>query len=52
MGIEFTSDIWTSKARDSYVLLTACFIDKNFYMHRYVPFVKKSPRKHTEVILG
>ena len=52
MGIGFTSDMWTSKARDSYVSLTASFIDKNFYMHRYVPFVKHFPGKHTGVNIG
>ena len=43
IDIGVSSDIWTSKARDSYVSLTASFIDKKFHMCRYVPFVKHFP---------
>ena len=30
-----TTDLWTSRARDSYISITLHFIDKNFRLHRY-----------------
>ena len=49
-SIGFTSDLWTSQHKvDSYCSLTASFIDRNFVMHRYVPFVKYFPVRHTGV---
>ena len=34
----FTSDLWTSRARDSYISLTAHFIDTDFVLHRWTPY--------------
>ena len=39
-SIGFTTDMWTSLAGDSYCSLTTSFIDEDFEMHRWVPFVK------------
>ena len=34
LSIGFTSDLWTSRALDSYISLTITFIDKNWVIHR------------------
>ena len=39
-SIGFTTDMWTSLVGDSYFSLTTSFIDEDFEMHRWVPFVK------------
>ena len=39
-SIGFTTDMWTSLSGDSYCSLTTSFIDEDFEMHRWVPFVK------------
>ena len=48
-SIGFTTDMWTSLAQDSYISLTTSFIDQDFFMHRWTPFVKPFPAKHTGV---
>ena len=51
-SVGFTTDLWTSRVEDSYISLTTTFIDKNFHMHRYVPFVRFFPDRHTGVNIG
>ena len=34
----FTSDLWTSRADDSYISLTIHYIDEQFRLHRWTPF--------------
>ena len=41
--------MWTSLAGDSYCSLTTSFINKDFEMHRWVPFVKPFPAKHSGI---
>ena len=44
-SVGFTTDMWTSLAGDSYCSLTTSFIDEDFKMHRWVPFVKHFPSR-------
>lgn len=44
-SIGFTSDMWTSLAGDSYCSLTTSFIDEDFEMHCWTPFVKPFPAR-------
>ena len=48
-SVGFTSDMWTSLAGDSYCSLTTSFIDEDFVMHHWTPFVKPFPVRHTGV---
>lgn len=43
----FTSDMWTSRANDSYISLTCHFLTPDFTMKRYVLNVRHFPEKHT-----
>ena len=47
VSVGFTTDLWTSRAQDAYMSLTCSFIDKNWRLHRYTPFVKHFPGSHT-----
>jgi hypothetical protein len=49
LSIGFTSDLWTSRSGDSYISLTASYIDKDWTMQRWTPFVKPFPERHTGV---
>ena len=46
-SVAFTTDIWTSRAQDPYMSLTVHFIDGNWNLHRWTPFVKPFPSSHT-----
>ena len=46
-SVSFTTDIWTSRSMDPYMCLTVHFIDANFHLHRWTPFVKPFPSSHT-----
>ena len=35
VGLAATTDIWSSRTQDSYISLTAHFVDKHFRLHRY-----------------
>ena len=37
VGMAATTDIWTSRAQDSYISLTAHLVDKHFRLHRFNP---------------
>ena len=47
LSVGFTTDLWTSRAQDAYMSLTFSFIDDNWRLHRYTPFVKYFPGSHT-----
>ena len=51
-SIGFTTDMWTSLAQDSYISLTTCFTDQDFFVHHWTPFVKPFPAKHTGVTIS
>ena len=44
----FTTDLWTSRAMDAYISLTAAFIDESWALHRWVPNIRPFPEvSHT-----
>ena len=45
--VSFTSDIWTSGNSESFISLTVHWIDKEWILHRWTPFVKHFPDRHT-----
>ena len=47
VSIGFTTDLWTSRSGDSYISLTTSFIDHNWRLHRWTPFVRYFPGSHT-----
>ena len=47
LSIGFTTDLWTSRSGDSYISLTCSFIDQNWRLHRWTPYVKHFPGRHT-----
>ena len=40
VSLAFTTDLWTSRASDSFISLTLTFIDKDWFLHNWVPFVR------------
>ena len=42
-----TTDLWTSRARDSYIAITVHFVDKLFRLHRWTPFCSSFTDRHT-----
>ena len=46
-SLSITTDIWTSRSRDSYLSLTCHFIDKLFRIHRWTPAVALFNESHT-----
>lgn len=48
-GIAFTTDIWTSPTMEPFISLTVHFLDKNWLLHRWTPFVRHFPDRHTGV---
>ena len=46
-GVSFTTDIWTSATMESFISLTVHWIDKDWNLHRWTPFVKHFPDRHT-----
>ena len=51
-SVGFTTDLWTSRANDSYISLTASFIDKYFKLHRWTPYIKPFPHRHQGVTIS
>ena len=47
LSIALTSDIWTTRTNESFLFLTTTFIDRDFYIHNYVPFVNHFKAKHS-----
>ena len=47
VSLGFTTDMWTSRAMDSFLSLTVSFIDKYWVLHRYTPYVRHFPERHT-----
>ena len=46
-GVSFTTDIWTSATMESFISITVHWIDKDWNLHRWTPFVKHFPDRHT-----
>ncbi len=42
-----TTDLWTSRAMDSYISITVHFIDDLFRLHRWTPFCSPFADRHT-----
>ena len=40
VSLGFTTDLWTSRASDSFISLTLSFLDKDWAMHNWTPFVR------------
>lgn len=40
MSIAFTTDLWTSRASHSFICLTLSFLDKEWVMHNWTPFIR------------
>ena len=40
VSLAYSTDLWTSRASDSFISLTLTFIDKDWLMHNWVPFVR------------
>ena len=51
-SVAFTTDLWTSRAGDCYISLTAHFIDPLWRLHRWTPFVKPFHGRHTGVLIS
>ena len=43
VSVSFTTDIWTSRAGDSYIFFTVQFIDNQWKLHRWTPYVRNFP---------
>ena len=50
-GFSFTTDIWTSGTMDSFISLTVHWIDKDWILHRWTPFVRNFPDRHTGLLI-
>lgn len=46
-AIAFTTDIWTSRAHDSYISLTVHFIDKEFQLNFWTAQCRPFPEEHS-----
>ena len=47
----FTSDLWTSRAQDSYISCTYNAIDENWRLHHWTPHVQQFPGRHTGILI-
>ena len=45
--VGFTTDMWTSRAGYPFMSLTVHFIDKDWELHRWTPYVAPFPARHT-----
>ena len=45
--VGFTTDLWTSRAGHPFMSLTVHFIDKDWELHRWTPYVAPFPARHT-----
>ena len=46
-GVAFTTDIWTSPTMESFISLTVHWVDQEWYLHRWTPYVRHFPDRHT-----
>ena len=51
VSLGFTTDLWTSRASDSFISLTLSFLDKDWAMHNWTPFVRLVLKKEKLVCL-
>ena len=47
VSVGVTTDLWTSRAGDSYISLTLSWVDQKFRLLRFTPFVHPFPGRHT-----
>ncbi|XP_065650532.1 uncharacterized protein LOC136078675 [Hydra vulgaris] len=47
----FTSDLWTSRAQNSYISWTFHAIDENWRLHHWTPHVQQFPGRHTGILI-
>ena len=40
LSVSYTTDLWTSRAGDAFISLTSTFIDKNWELHNWTPFIR------------
>ena len=40
LSVCYTTDLWTSRAGDAFISLTSTFIDKNWELHNWTPFIR------------
>jgi hypothetical protein len=45
--VGFTTDMWTSISGNPFMSLTVHFIDKDWVLHRFTPYVAPFPARHT-----
>ena len=45
--VAFTTDMWTSRSGTPFMSLTVHFIDKDWILHRFTPYVAPFPARHT-----
>ena len=50
-GVAFTTDIWTSLTMESFISLTVHWVDEDWYLHRWTPFVRHFPDRHTGTMI-
>ena len=50
-GVSFTIDIWTSETMESFISLSVDWIDKDWILHRWTPFVRHFPDCHTGLLI-
>lgn len=48
--VAITSDGWTSRSTESYVTVTATFVDANWEMQNYVLQTRPMPESHTGLL--
>ena len=49
LSVGLTTDLWTSRSGDAHMSLTVSWIDPDWNMLRFTPFVKPFPGCHTDV---
>ena len=49
LSVGLTTDLWTSRSGDAHMSLTVSWIDPDWNMLRFTPFVKPFPGRHTGV---
>ena len=52
VGVAFTSDIWSSRALNSYISLTMHYISKEWNLHKYLIGCSNFDERHTAVEIG
>ena len=51
-SVSFTTDIWTSLTMESLISLTVHWVVEAWYLHRWTPFVRHFPDRHTGAMIN